>query len=309
MSRAVAAALAVATVVMTAMAAAAPATRADDAASPAAGLRLAGTRSIPIEYFQGVTHDPAGTRFFAGIAVALYRTDPALRRRAQVDDAIPPAARSTYAFDHIGDPTWDASHGGRLVLPLECFTPGAPNGGNTCGQGGLGVAGPATLATHYVVALDPRDIAKAMWAEASPDGRLVWTSAGPDLIAYRTADITAANAAVGVRIRPVRRLRGAVPPSGVTGAAFLRGRLLLAGQDTGPLEIWSVDVRTGARRREVALNIVGESEGLDAVDDRRGLVQLIFTPFPTGGRPPTYGVGHNELLSFVPIQGSRRDGA
>jgi hypothetical protein len=289
--------MAVATVLVTA--AAVPAAHAGGRAR----LRVAGARPIPIEYFQGLTHDRAGARFFAGVAVALYRTDHALRRRAQVPDSIPPTVRATFAFNHVGDLTWDPSGGGRLILPLECFTPGAPNGGNTCGQGGFGVAGAATLATHYVVPLDPRDIAKAMWAEASPDGRLVWTSAGADLIAYRTADISAANAAAGVRIRPVVRLHGAVPPSGVTGAAFLRGRLLLAGQATGPLEIWSVDLRTGARRRLVALRVVGESEGLDAVNAGRGLVRLIVTPFQTGGRRPTYGVGHNELLSFVPASG------
>ena len=181
-----------------------------------------------------------------------------------------------------------------------------PNGGNTCGRGGLGVADPVTLAWRYVVALDPVDIAKAMWAEVSPDGSLVWTSSGPDLLAYRTADVTGANALAGVRIRPAVRLRGAVPPSGVTGAAFLRGRLLLAGQATGPLEIWSVDVRTGARRRLIALRIAGESEGLDATATGRGLVRWIVTPFDPRGRPPTYGAGHNELLTLVPARTARR---
>jgi hypothetical protein len=45
-----------------------------------------------------------------------------------------------------------------------------------------------------------------------------------------------------VPLRPVRRLAGAVPPSGVTGAVFYRGRLFLAGQDAGALQLWSVDV-------------------------------------------------------------------
>jgi hypothetical protein len=263
-------------------------------------LRLTGTRSIPIEYFQGLTHSRAGTRFFDGIVAGLYRTDARLRERARVVDALPAPVRATYGFNHIGDITWDRAEGGRLILPLECFTPGAPNGGNTCGQGGLGVADPRTLAFRYVVPLDPRDIAKAMGAEVSPDGRRVWTSNGPDLIAYRTADVNAANALAGVRIRPVVRLRRAVPPSGITGAAFLRGRLLLAGQATGPLQIWSVDVRTGARRRLFSRRISGESEGLDATVTGRGLVRWIVTPFDPRGRPPTYGLGHNELLSLVP---------
>jgi hypothetical protein len=268
-------------------------------------LRLADARAVPIEYFQGLTHDRAGARDFDGVVRGLYRTDRGLHERARMADAIPPVVAATFGFNHIGDLTFDPSAGGRLVLPLECFTPGAPNGGNTCGQGGFGVADPATLAMGYVLPLDPSDIAKAMWAEVSPDGALVWTSSGPDLIAYRTADLSAANAAAGVRIRPVARLPGAVPPSGVTGAAFLDGRLLVAGQATGPLELWSVDVRTGARRREAVLRVAGESEGLDVLDDGHGLVQWLVTPFDPRGRPPTYGVGHSELLSLVPAADAR----
>jgi hypothetical protein len=96
-----------------------------------------------------------------------------------------------------------------------------------------------------------------------------------------------------------------VPPSGVTGAAFLHGRLLLADQTPRALQIWSVDVRTGARRREVALRIAGESEGLDVLDDGHGLVHWLVTPFDPRGRRPTYGAGHSELLSFVPSQRPR----
>jgi hypothetical protein len=262
------------------------------------------SRPIPIEYFQGLTHDRAGARYFDGVTVGLYRTDRALRESGRVANAIPPAVTAAFGFNHIGDLTWDAAEGGRLILPLECFTPGAPNGGNTCGQGAFGVADPVTLGWRYLVPLDPADIAKAMWAEVSPDGALVWTSSGPDLLAYRTADVTAANAAAGVRIRPAVRVR-AVPPSGITGAAFRQGRLLLAGQATGPLELWAVDVRTGAREREAELPVSGESEGLDVVDDGHGVVHWIVTPFDPRGRPPTYGTGHAELLSFVPAADSR----
>jgi hypothetical protein len=275
------------------------------AAATPAGLRLADVRPVPIEYFQGLTHDRAGARFFDGVAVGLYRTDRALHEQARVPLAIPAPVASAFGFNHIGDLSWNAAEGGRLLLPLECFTPGAPNGGNTCGRGAFGVADPATLALRYVVALDPVDIAKAMWAEVSPDGALVWTSAGGDLIAYRTADVSAQNAAAGVPIRPVLRLRRAVPPSGVTGAAFLRGRLLLAGQSAGALQIWSVDVGTGARLREATLPVAGESEGLDVLDDGHGLVHWLVTPFDPRGRPPTYGTGHTELLSFVPAADAR----
>jgi hypothetical protein len=267
-------------------------------------LRLADARPVPIEYFQGLTHDNAGGRYFDGVTQGVYRTDSALRERARNPAAITLPVATAFGFNHIGDIGFSAALGG-VVLPFECFTPGAPNGGNTCGQGGLGVADPATLLLRYVVPLDTRDIAKAMWAEVSPDGTRVWTSAGPDLVAYRTADVSPANAAAGVRIRPVARLPGAVPPSGVTGAAFRGGRLLLAGQQTGPLELWSVDVGTGARRREATLRVSGESEGLDVLDDGHGIVHWLVTPFDPRGRPPTYGIGHSELLSFVPAADAR----
>ncbi|MGZ4277651.1 MAG: hypothetical protein ACXVFK_13020, partial [Solirubrobacteraceae bacterium] len=91
-------------------------------------------------------------------------------------------------YDHIGDISWDAAEHGRILLPLECYYPPA---GNTCQTGSIGVADPRTLKWRYYVKLDPRYIAKAMWAEVSPDGKLVWTSSGSDLLAYRDADVKA----------------------------------------------------------------------------------------------------------------------
>ena len=268
---------------------------------------LAQADHVPIEYFQGLTHSAAGSWFFAGPAEGLYRTDRRLAEHARNPQAIPPAVTLGIGFNHIGDPTWDRAEGGRLLLPLECYTPGAQNGGNTCGRGAFGVADPATLGWRYLVPLDPADIPKAMWAEVSPDGRLVWTSSGQDLLAYRTADITPQAAAAGIPPRPVARLAGAVPPSGVTGAAFYRGRLLLAGQAGGPLQMWSVDLtgRTPRRLEAELPGVAAESEGLDVLAARGGLLHWLLSPFAPGGRPPTYGTGHSELLTFVPRADAR----
>jgi hypothetical protein len=262
---------------------------------------VANERPVPLTWFQGLTHAPAGDRFFVGVFVGVTRTDAALRPQLRVEDVIPPAVRAAYGFNHVGDPTWDRAEGGRLLLPLECYTPGAPGGGNTCGRGAIGIADPATLAWRGTVLLDQQDIAKAMWAEVSPDGRLLWTSSGPDLLAYRTADVSAASAAAATPIRPVLRLPGAVPPSGVTGAAFAGRRLLLAGQNgLGPLQVWSVDVDgDGSRRLELELPVAMEAEGLDVVASGDGLLHWLLSPFAPGGRPPTYGAGHSEIVSFV----------
>jgi hypothetical protein len=265
--------------------------------------RLAQADSVPLSYFQGLTHSSAGSWFFDGITVGLFRTDRGLVQQAQAPDALTPDL-AAQGFNHIGDLTWDAREGGRLLLGLECYVPGQPNGGNTCGRGAIGVSDPATLKLRYAVALDPADIAKAMWAEVSPGGSELWTSSGRDLLAYDAAAIAPGAPAP---LRPVRWLVGAVPPSGVTGAAFYRGRLFLAGQDAGALQVWSVDV-TGATPPVLELELPGvaaESEGLDVLDARGGVLHWLLTPFPPAGGKPTYGAGHSELLTFVPAAEAR----
>src|SRR5512132_8496 len=167
---------------------AAPASAADPAR-----WRISDVRNVPLEYFQGLTHDPAGNRYFDGVFEGLYKTDADLVERVRALVALP-ASVQALGFTHIGDFTWNPAEGGRLILPLECYTPGGPNGGNTCGTGSFGVADPTTLAFRYYVKLDPAEIPKAMWVEASPDGRLLWTSSGQDLLAYRASDVSQANA-------------------------------------------------------------------------------------------------------------------
>jgi hypothetical protein len=253
---------------------------------------------IPIPYYQGITSDPDGNYFFDGVFVGLHRTDGRLRQRASVDNVIPAAVTAREGYNHIGDITWDAREGGRILLPLECYYPGTQPDANTCHTGSIGVANPRTLRWRYYVKLSPREILKAMWAEVSPDGRLLWTSAGHDLLAYRVADI---RRGAGT-LRAVRRLRGAVPPTGITGAAFYGERLMLAGQRDIDFEVWSVDLRTGHRRLEIRRGAIGESEGLDVSEGKGlpGVLHWIITPFDPLGRPPTYGQGANALLHFVP---------
>ena len=147
---------------------------------------LTGASSVPNPYWQGLTSDPdEANLYFTGVFEGLWRTTPQLHQTAGVPSAIPPAVKQAEGYNHIGDPTWNRAG---VVLPLECYDPGG--GGNTCGTGSFGVADPATLAWRYYVKLDPAEIPKAMWAETSPDGKLVWTSSGDDLLAYRSHWIT-----------------------------------------------------------------------------------------------------------------------
>ena len=262
--------------------------------------RATGVSRIPLEYFQGMASDPRRSLWFDGLFNGLYRTDANLRERRRNDVVIPPGVTAREGYNHVGDISWDAREGGRILLPLECFYPGRPGGANSCGTGSIGVADPRTLGWRYYVKLDPAEIPKAMWAEVSPDGRLVWTSSGDDLLAYRASDVTRARAAPGAApIRAARRLAGAAPTSGITGAAFYGDRLMLAGQADTLFRVWSVDLATGARRLEIERTIFGESEGLDVVDALGGTLHWIITPFDPAGRPPTYAPPGNALLHFV----------
>jgi hypothetical protein len=261
-----------------------------------------GVTSIPLTYFQGVTADRGGRIYFDGLVTGLWRTTRGLRQTGGNPNAIPPDVNLREGYNHIGDISWDRAEGGRLLLPLECFVAGR---GNTCGTGSIGVAGPRTLRWRYYVKLDPAEIPKAMWVEISPDGRLLWTSSGDDLLAYRARDVSPAHAAPAAPpIRAVRRLRGAVPPSGITGATFLRGRLFLAGQETGRFQVWSVDLRTGGRRLEIERRIAGESEGLGVFRTLGGVLHWMVMPVDPRGRRPTYGPD-GALLHFVRARGVR----
>ena len=217
-----------------------------------------GRTSIPLYYYQGMTHDFAGNRYFTGIWFGLYRTDPKLNETARNDDVIPPEVHLREGYNHIGDLSYAS---GNLYLPLECYYPPA---GNTCKTGSIGVADPVSLQMKYYVKLDPAAITKAMWCEVSPDGALLWTQDGKDLLAYDTNAFTETNAAPGgPLVKPVRRLTGVVPPEGITGATFIGDRLFVAGQGDAGGVIYSIDLTNGSRRLETRTAYVGESEGLD----------------------------------------------
>ena len=257
-----------------------------------------GASSIPTVYWQGLTSDPPGKRvFFVGVFEGLWRTTPGLSQTAGAAAAIPVTVTAAEGYNHIGDPTWNRD---RVLLPMECYDPAT--GVNSCGTGAFGIVDPATLAWRFYVKLDPAEIPKAMWAETSPDGKLIWTSSGNDLLAYRTSDVTPANAAPGAGpIRAARRLTGAVPPSGVTGAVFRGGRLLLAGERDGIYQVWAVDTRTGKRRLEVELKLCGESEGLDTVATLGGTLHWLIAPSDSGCKL-SFGPS-SALLHFTPHSG------
>ena len=267
---------------------------------------LTKTSDISWRYWQGHSSsiDSKGAiRFYYAGTNELYLADSGYNRTLSVKPGLPAAFTTAIGFNHIGDPSWDPAEGGRLLAGLECYYPSAPIA-NTCGVGAIASIDPAKLTLRYAVKLDPADIRKAMWVESSPDGKLVWTSSGNDLLAYSAADITRAKAfsansfSSATPIRPVRRLVDAAPPSGVTGAAFWGGRLFLAGQDLLSFQVWSVDTATGESRLEIEKTISGESEGLDVVPNQGGLLHWSVMPLQVGPFPRTWEMP--TMMSFRP---------
>ena len=264
---------------------------------------LTGASSVPNDYWQGLTSDPAEANlYFTGPFQGLWQTTPLLEQTAGDSKEIPTAVRQREGYNHIGDPTWLPGEGGRVVLPLECFN---PNQGNTCGTGSFGVADPQTLAFRYYVRLDPAEIPKAMWAETSPSGTRIWTSSGDDLLAYRASDVSRANAAPsGPLIHPVKTLTDAVPPTGITGAVFKKSRLWLAGEDGDLYQVWSVNTETGERKLKLEMHICGESEGLDLISTLGGRLHWLIAPSDPGCEL-TFGPT-SALLHFVRRPGPER---
>jgi hypothetical protein len=182
-----------------------------------------------VNYWQGITFDAATRTFnFDGPAQGLWRTDAQLTRLAGRSTGIPSAVTSTEGWNHLGDLTFDAGGGPRLLVPLECYSPLASDP-NTCHTGGFGVVDPVTLQWRYYVKLDPAQISKAMWVEVSPDGRWVWTSSGTDLLAYDATQISPERAGPGgAPLVAAKRIVGVLRAPSVSGAAFLGDRLYLA---------------------------------------------------------------------------------
>ena len=104
-------------------------------------------RSITsVNYWQGVTFDTGSRTFnFDGPAEGLWRTDATLSRLAGKSTGIPSSVKISEGWNHVGDLSFDATSGARLIVPLECYYPSASDP-NTCKTGGLGVVDPVTLA-------------------------------------------------------------------------------------------------------------------------------------------------------------------
>lgn len=259
-----------------------------------------GSSITSINYWQGITFDAAGRTFnFDGPATGLWRTTAGLSRLAGRSAGIPSTVTGTEGWNHLGDLSFDAV-GSRLLVPLECYYPGAPDP-NTCKTGGIGVVDPATLEWRYYVELDPTQIAKAMWVEVSPDGRWVWTSSGLDLLAYDASEVTASRGGPGATpLTAAKRIVGILRAPGVSGAAFSADRLYLA-YDRGtyiqvlsyPVNVATGDVSTTWRLeiQRTKTSSLYETEGLAFADALGGILHWQIQP-----QTPLF----SRIVHFVP---------
>ncbi|MFL5894334.1 MAG: hypothetical protein ACJ76Z_04370 [Thermoleophilaceae bacterium] len=256
------------------LAAAAPA----QAADPGRWVRTART-FVVTDYRQGVASDAVHV-YFAGPFQGVYRTATStLREQARNSNAIPGDVQQREGYNHVGDitlgPTAPAAPS-LLLLPLECYQP-LQQDSNGCHTGSIGVVDPATLRWRFYVKLDPAEVPKAMWLAADPASDRVWTSAGPDLLAYRLSDVAAANAAPGGPVlHAVARLADAVPPGGIAGGAVVGGRLFVSNQDGSTISVFSIDPATGSRVLEIERPAARgqEVEGLDLGGWGGGILHL-----------------------------------
>jgi hypothetical protein len=276
------------------------------AAPTASGADLwtqAGRSLTSVNYWQGITFDPATRTFsFDGPAEGVWRTNATLARLAGRSQGIPSQVKSTEGWNHLGDLSYDAARA-RLLVPLECYWPSAPDP-NTCKTGGIAVVDPVSLAWQYYVKLDPSQISKAMWAELSPDGRWLWTSTGTELLGYDASQIAPANAGPGgPPLRAVKRVAGVLRASSVSGAAFDAGRLYLA-YDRGtyiqilsyPVNAATGDVGTVWRLeiQRTKTSTLHETEGLAFGSALNGRLHWQIQP-----RTPLYSA----IYTFVPATG------
>jgi hypothetical protein len=282
---------------------------------------LVSTTSIRIFYYQGMTQDNRGHFYFDGVDNGLFVTDSSFSQIAGTTPYIPAGVTARDKYNHIGAIAFSKNAG--VLLPMECYDEATD--ANCANTGAIGVAAPVTLAWKYEVKLDPATIKKAMWAAVSPNGKLLWTSAGNNLLAYSMADMSPSHSwPTHAAIAPLRILKNAVPASGVDGGAFYQGRLYLAGSVGNTKQVWSVDTSNGSRRLEISRTVVGEQEGIDFLSQDGGKVHpvalcadpscgaathyttnsfggtlhLMVMPQPSGKTPPTYAAA--TILSFDP---------
>ena len=214
---------------------------------------------------------------------------------------IPPDVRLREGYNHIGDIAWDRREGGRMLLPLECYSPAARTAGTPAGTGSIGVADPASLRVALLRQARPRGD-----PEGDVERGVARRHAAVDLERRRPAGLP--HGRYLARPRGARRTRRSTPcgacagrcrRAGSPGATFVGDRMFVAGQTGGPFRVWSIDLVTGAGGWRSSAGSWGSPRGSTAALDG-GTLHWLIQPFSDEPGPPTYSADKATLLSFRP---------
>ena len=201
--------------------------------------KLTGTTSLPLFYYQGVTADPARNLYFDGVYVGLYRTDSAFTRdrpHRRRDPARRALARGLqpHRRHQLGPRRGRARPAAARVLRPERAQRRQPVPArlDRRRRSGARCSGATTSSST------PPRSRRRCGTRSRPTGRCCGPRAATTCSPTGRPTSRAANASPEhAPIHSVRRLRGAVPPSGITGATFIDGRLYVAGQGGGPFRV------------------------------------------------------------------------
>jgi hypothetical protein len=264
--------------------------------------RLASTSTASIAHNQGITFDQgAANSWFTGtLSTANTGLDRANARLSQAaaNSAVIPANKPGY--NHAGDLTFDpksasndATRGqSRVLLPLECYCPNrSPS--NTCGTGGIAVADRVSLKARYYG--DLAGIAKAMWAEITPDSKWILTSTGTQLLVYDAAQIT--TTAAGETISPAATLNVVLPSGNVPGAAFYQNRLFLSLDLGTSFKVVSYDMGADFRSPTGSATTEITETRSSSNNEPEGLAVTT----PVLGSYPLGGALHWQMLPSIPL--------
>ena len=246
--------------------------------------------------------------FFNGVFVGLYRTNSTLAQQAGTDNVIPPAVRTAEGYNHIGDIDWSGRgrRRGRVLLPLECYYPGSPMAGTRAAREHRGRR-PADAGVALLRQARPGAVPKAMWCAVSPNGAQAARGPrparpAPAIGSRRSGARNASRPRSGRAARAARRVprrRAPEHPGGALSSAPGAAGASRCGPSHPQHRRACADAEHVARAPEARDGERGRSEAR-TVRVLGGVPHWTITPFTTTGRPPTYGSGHNTLLSFVP---------
>ena len=258
---------------------------------------------MPLSYFQGLTHSAAGSWFFDGITVGLYRTDRDLRQNAANPDALRRRPRGAGLQPHRR-PDLGRARGRPPAPAARVLRPRRAQRRQHLRARRDRRGRPRHPAAALRRGPRPRRHRQGDVGRGRPRRLAAVDVQRGDLLAYDTAAHRAGRRAAapgpGAGWRARFRPRVSPAPSSIAGAcsspARTRarcscGRSISTGA-TAPC--WSSSCRASRRSPRASTSRRARRDA--------ALAAVALAP---GGKVPTYGPGHSELLTFVAAEDAR----